>query len=46
MIPVDFYSVQETIVSKSLIKNIHTNNKKIYLWTLNSTENLEKYLFM
>lgn len=46
LIPVDFYSIQETVISPSIIDNIHASGKKIYLWTLNKTENLEKYLFM
>lgn len=46
LIPVDFFSIQETAMKSSLVKRVHLSGRKIYIWTLNETENLKKYLFM
>lgn len=43
---VDFFSVQESIVTTKIVDDIHKYDKKIFVWTVNSTKNLEKYIRM
>lgn len=43
---VDFFSVQESIVTTKIIDDIHKYDKEIFVWTVNSTKNLEKYIRM
>lgn len=43
---VNFYSVQERLVSKKMVDDIHSRNKEIYVWTVDRTgdmNNLLKY---
>ncbi|MFL0197471.1 glycerophosphodiester phosphodiesterase family protein [Clostridium sp. WILCCON 0269] len=41
---VNFYSIEENLVTKTLIENIHNSNKKIYIWTVNSQTSMHKLI--
>lgn len=41
---VDFISLQETLATRNNIKNIRASEKDVYIWTVNDTINLEKYM--
>lgn len=43
---VDFFSIQETLLTPSMIDDIHRYEKKIFVWTVNNPEKIEKYLKM
>ena len=40
----DAFSIEATIITKSLVKEIHKEGKEIYAWTLNTKENIEKMI--
>lgn len=39
---VDFFSVEHTFVSQSIVEAIHDRGKEIYVWTVNEDTSLEK----
>ncbi|MDP4143997.1 MAG: glycerophosphodiester phosphodiesterase [Bacillota bacterium] len=41
---VDFYSVQENMITKEMVSDIHNGNKEIYAWTVDKTVNMNKLL--
>ena len=41
---VDFFSLQERVVTPRTIQNIHNFEKKVFVWTLNDTEKVEQYM--
>ncbi|WBW96280.1 glycerophosphodiester phosphodiesterase [Oceanirhabdus sp. W0125-5] len=41
---VDFYSVEETNVNDDFITNAHMIGREVHVWTINSTESMEKVL--
>lgn len=40
----DCFSLEETIVTKKLVNQIHSLNKEIYVWTINSKEKMIKMM--
>ena len=44
--PVDFFSLQETIVTRSMIQDIHKNEKRVFVWTVNNMSRIENYMKM
>ena len=45
-IHVDFFSIQETVLTKAMIEDIHRYEKKVFVWTVNESTNIEKLLHM
>ena len=43
---VDFFSVEHTFVSESIVQAIHDRGKQIYVWTVNEDVFLEKMRFL
>lgn len=41
---VDFFSVNQSIATPNLIKKIHKNHKAIYVWTVNDTKTMKKFI--
>ena len=41
---VDFFSVNSSVATPDLIKKIHNNHKAIYVWTVNDTEKMKKFI--
>ena len=41
---VDFFSVNSSIATPDLIEKIHNNHKAIYVWTVNNTEKMKKFI--
>lgn len=41
---VDFYTVRETMLTKRFIKHARAENRKIWVWTVNSKKNAKKVL--
>ncbi|WP_170240415.1 glycerophosphodiester phosphodiesterase [Streptococcus hyovaginalis] len=41
---VDFYAIEEFSYSNYIAKQAHDHNKRIYIWTINTEEQLESYL--
>ncbi|MGL4606226.1 MAG: glycerophosphodiester phosphodiesterase family protein [Eubacteriaceae bacterium] len=49
IISIDFadgFSIEATFVDRELVDGIHEANKKIYAWTINTEENIEKMVEM
>lgn len=44
--PVDFFSLQETVATRAIIRDIHQHEKRVFLWTINTPENIESYMKM
>lgn len=42
-INVDFYSIEDKFVTKRLIKQVHRDNKKIYVWTIDDLPSMSKF---
>lgn len=42
-INVDFYSIEDKFITKHLIKQIHKNNKKVYVWTVDNLPSMYKF---
>lgn len=40
----DYYSIEASSVTQSLVKNIHKSGKEIYVWTLNNEETIQKMI--
>ena len=40
----DGFSIEATSVTKSLVKKIHKENKKIFVWTVNNEENISNMI--
>lgn len=38
----DFYTIEESYISRSLVTQIHVANKEVYVWTINESEKLTK----
>lgn len=43
---VNFYCIEETFINDAVINQIHKMDKKIYVWTVNETENVSKYVLL
>ena len=41
---VDFYAIEDFSYNELLARTAHKNGKKIYVWTINSTDDIEKYV--
>lgn len=41
---IDIFSIESTFVNKDVINRIHSNNKKIFVWTINKDESIKKIL--
>lgn len=41
---VDFYAIEDFSYNEFLARTAHKNGKKIYVWTINSTDDIEKYV--
>ena len=41
---VDFYAIEDFSYNELLAHIAHDNGKKVYVWTINSTDTIEKYL--
>ena len=41
---VDFYAIEDFSYNELLACTAHKNGKKIYVWTINSTDDIEKYI--
>lgn len=37
---VDFYSLEQSIITDKIVRNLHLKNKKVYVWTLNEEEDI------
>ncbi len=40
----DHFSIEESNVTKELLDQIHKEGKKLYVWTVNSEENIDKMI--
>ena len=40
----DNFSVEASNVNKALVKKVHNEGKKLYVWTINTTENINKMI--
>lgn len=45
-IDTDFYSIQETAITKQQVDAVHKLDKKVYVWTINNADNVLKYVDM
>lgn len=41
---VDFLSVEEAVATPEFIEKVHKNNKMIYVWTINDSDKMEKFI--
>ena len=41
---VDFYAIEDFSYNELLARKAHQNGKKIYVWTINSRDDIERYL--
>lgn len=41
----DFYSVEYTTLTKNLVQSMHAKGKKVYVWTLNDTDTINRMIF-
>lgn len=41
----DFYSVEYTTLTKNLVQTMHNQDKKVYVWTLNDTDTMNRMIF-
>ncbi len=41
---VDFYTIEQTIITKKLVKSIHRSKKEVFAWTVNDEEDMESVL--
>ncbi|MCI0130285.1 MULTISPECIES: glycerophosphoryl diester phosphodiesterase membrane domain-containing protein [unclassified Vagococcus] len=41
----DFYSVEYTTLTKNLVQSMHNQEKKVYVWTLNDTDTINRMIF-
>lgn len=39
---IDFFSVRSAFVTQTVVRNIHASGKKIYAWTVNTREEMER----
>lgn len=44
LMDVDFFSLQERVVTASVVNNIHQFEKKVYIWTVNDPDKLAYYV--
>lgn len=40
----DFYAIEDFSYNELLARKAHQNGKKIYVWTVNSRDDIERYL--
>jgi glycerophosphoryl diester phosphodiesterase len=43
---VDFLNVEKSYLSEKMIKDIHNAGKKVWVWTVNSEDEMEKFVDM
>lgn len=43
---VDFYSVEQSIINKTLVRKIHSSGKKIWSWTVNDVDDMDEMMFL
>lgn len=43
---VDFYSVEQSIINKTLVRKIHSSGKKIWTWTVNDVDDMDEMMFL
>lgn len=40
----DFFSIQETVATRTILEDIHFYEKKAFIWTVNEPDNVENYM--
>lgn len=43
---VDFYMIEESFVNKEVVKDIHSQGKKVFVWTVNDLDKMDQYYDM
>lgn len=41
---IDFYSIEESFITDSIVDKIHNKGKKVFAWTVNDTDNILNFL--
>ena len=44
LLSADYFSVEATSITKSMVTNIHNQGKQIYAWTVNTKDNINKMI--
>lgn len=44
MLDVDFYTVEQTMLTEQLVKRAHASGREVWVWTVNSKQNMKEVL--